>query len=456
MSNIDKVSVKGEFFNIVSPSAFGDYIETIGGACTNPSGYAKDRIFLAKTNDVQNLYKATQAISFGANIVVGTNCEKTSLSEVIATSGGASSADQVSYDNSTSGLTADDVQEAIDEVNGKTNTNANNISSLNSALTNKAYLTDDTTETTLASDDVLPFYDTSATAKRKMTVDKFVGQTVSNPNLLDNPWLTVNQRGQTSYTNVNTPTLDRIYIRVTTQIDIISGGIRVTNLRSDGPSWFGQRMPYDDMQKLLGKTLTASLLTTDGEIISWSFILDSNAANSDVYTTQGGVDFNFRREWSGTSYFLFNIWIQDHNDYLDVRAIKLELGSVSTLAMDTEPNYATELLKCQRYYVRLNSNNGSLVTGMCINSNSHSNRFALSLPTVMRTTPTLSYSNLSDFKVTRSDGASGVVPTAINKLGSQFGTIMAVEFIATGASAGEPVVLYTVNNTGYLNFSADL
>ena len=134
MSNIDKVSVKGEFFNIVSPSAFGDYIETIGGACTNPSGYAKDRIFLAKTNDVQNLYKATQAISFGANIVVGTNCEKTSLSEVIATSGGASSADQVSYDNSTSGLTADDVQEAIDEVNGKTNTNANNISSLNSAL----------------------------------------------------------------------------------------------------------------------------------------------------------------------------------------------------------------------------------------------------------------------------------------------------------------------------------
>lgn len=137
MSNIDKVSVKGEFFNIVSPSAFGDYIETIGGACTNPSGYAKDRIFLAKTNDVQNLYKATQAISFGANIVVGTNCEKTSLSEVIATSGGASSADQVSYDNSTSGLTADDVQEAIDEVNGKTNTNANNISSLNSALSNE-------------------------------------------------------------------------------------------------------------------------------------------------------------------------------------------------------------------------------------------------------------------------------------------------------------------------------
>ena len=158
MSNIDKVSVKGEFFNIVSPSAFGDYIETIGGACTNPSGYAKDRIFLAKTNDVQNLYKATQAISFGANIVVGTNCEKTSLSEVIATSGGASSADQVSYDNSTSGLTADDVQEAIDEVNGKTNTNANNISSLNSALTNEVV-----TRTKLGGHNLLPNYGVSLT-----------------------------------------------------------------------------------------------------------------------------------------------------------------------------------------------------------------------------------------------------------------------------------------------------
>ena len=34
------------------------------------------------------------------------------------------------------------------------------------------------------------------------------------------------------------------------------------------------------------------------------------------------------------------------------KAIKLEFGTVSTLGMDTAPNYATELLKCQRYFFR--------------------------------------------------------------------------------------------------------
>lgn len=154
MGNVDKVQVKGEFYNIVSPSAFGDYIETIGGACTNPSGYAKDDVFLALNNDVQNLYQATQAIAFAANIVVGTNCQQTSLKEVIKNSGGASSADHVSYNNSLSGLAADDVQEAIDEVAG-------DVSSLNSALSNKENAPTVLTQTLAASATTLTFTDAS-------------------------------------------------------------------------------------------------------------------------------------------------------------------------------------------------------------------------------------------------------------------------------------------------------
>jgi hypothetical protein len=44
---------------------------------------------------------------------------------------------------------------------------------------------------------------------------------------------------------------------------------------------------------------------------------------------------------------------------LTIRAVKLELGSVSTLAMDTAPNYATELAKCQRYFQRIGKNSSS-------------------------------------------------------------------------------------------------
>lgn len=136
MANIDKVSVKNTVYNIVSPAVVSDYIEVIGGACTKPDGYVEDEVILAKQNDVQLLFKATQDIAFGANIVENTNCVRTTLEEVLKNAGGgggASSADQVSYDNSDSGLEAENVQEAVDELA----TNAGTASSQIQTLTNK-------------------------------------------------------------------------------------------------------------------------------------------------------------------------------------------------------------------------------------------------------------------------------------------------------------------------------
>lgn len=135
MANIDKVSVKNTVYNIVSPAVVSDYIEVIGGACTKPDGYEEDEVILAKQNDVQLLFKATQDIAFGANIVENTNCVRTTLEEVLKNAGGgggASSADQVSYDNSDSGLEAENVQEAVDELA----TNAGTASSQIQTLTN--------------------------------------------------------------------------------------------------------------------------------------------------------------------------------------------------------------------------------------------------------------------------------------------------------------------------------
>lgn len=136
MANIDKVSVKNTVYNIVSPAVVSDYIEVIGGACTKPDGYVEDEVILAKQNDVQLLFKATQDIAFGANIVENTNCVRTTLEEVLKSAGGgggASSADQVSYDNSDSGLEAENVQEAVDELA----TNAGTASSQIQTLTNQ-------------------------------------------------------------------------------------------------------------------------------------------------------------------------------------------------------------------------------------------------------------------------------------------------------------------------------
>ena len=126
-------------------------------------------------------------------------------------------ADQIDYDNTTSGLTATDVQAAIDEVASE---KANKVSSATSghlagldgngnltdsgvvasnviekvttatgllkddgtvdttayAPSNKAYLTDDTAETTIDDTDYFPFYDSSVTAKRKTLFSSIVNK----------------------------------------------------------------------------------------------------------------------------------------------------------------------------------------------------------------------------------------------------------------------------------------
>lgn len=90
-------------------------------------------------NDI--LYKATAAIAVGDTIVPNTNCSATNvMTEVTAASTPQSvTAADVTYDNTTSGLTADDVQEAIDEIV----TSISNIS----GLTEVASVTGDGTKT---------------------------------------------------------------------------------------------------------------------------------------------------------------------------------------------------------------------------------------------------------------------------------------------------------------------
>ena len=80
MDNIlDHVVVQGQSYDIVSPTAFGNYIETIGSACINPDGYAQGSTFLAKLGNEQFYYEATAAITQGSAISEGTNCKRTTV-----------------------------------------------------------------------------------------------------------------------------------------------------------------------------------------------------------------------------------------------------------------------------------------------------------------------------------------------------------------------------------------
>lgn len=459
MANIDKVSVKNTVYNIVSPAVVSDYIEVIGGACTKPDGYVEDEVILAKQNDVQLLFKATQTIAFGANIVENTNCVRTTLEEVLKNAGGgggASSADQVSYDNSDSGLEAENVQEAVDELA----TNAGTASSQIQTLTNEAYLTGDTTENSLAENDVIPFYDTSASAKRKTTFSNLFGQMVSNRNLLDNPFFTINQRGASSYDASTSAkyTLDRWW-SIFANVEVTEDGVVLSSPSGLAYAAF-LRQAIIGEKALRGKKCTFSIDVAEITGTCNISIIKATGMNAGQvsigvldFTTTGihTLTVTIPDDAESNTYPYLMVAISAKNigiSSLKIRSAKFEEGEHSTLALDAEPNYATELLKCQRYFVRLH--NESIGNGMVDGANSCA--CVVPVPVPMRATPSLTLNGV--IGVGLDDGTFGSL-TSITSWDDS--GITCVGFSGSGIThaAGSSLRLFLTNDNS-LDISADL
>lgn len=235
-----------------------------------------------------------------------------------------------------------------------------------------------------------------------------VGPQSSNRNLLDNPWFTVNQRGQSSYvSNNNTYTVDRwdnIYPRDLT-VDVTDDGVTLTSGSTTGassPVSFTQRIEGEVFKKLIGKTITLSVMLSDGTIKSATATVPLS-----ILTSPDDIIFeNLNGNWKMSVYGRVtglgsNVQINCYapNSSLSVRAMKLEVGSVSTLALDTAPNYAEELLKCQRYYVPIAT--GLNYAGI-FNSTTQV-KFNVPVPVKMRTTPTVT--GITNMSMSHQSGA---------------------------------------------------
>lgn len=110
MRDIGSANVQGTLYDLLSPRVVGDYIENIGAACQNPDGYAANKIFVAYDSSMnQHLYKTTAQITQGTQIT-SSNCEQTSLSELLSGSGSSSSLEDLS-DTDISSKTAGDIVE---------------------------------------------------------------------------------------------------------------------------------------------------------------------------------------------------------------------------------------------------------------------------------------------------------------------------------------------------------
>ena len=130
---------------------------------------------------------------------------------------------EIDYDNTLSGLTADNVQDAIDE-----------------------------------------------------TVEEIgdVRDNLTNPNLLDNPWFTVNQRGASSYTGTGVYTVDRWKINDGNYtVGVSNDVVTLTKENNTTASEFVEYFEKERLAELEGKPITLSVMLSDGTIHSATAIM---------------------------------------------------------------------------------------------------------------------------------------------------------------------------------------
>lgn len=163
----------------------------------------------------------------------------------------------------------------------------------------------------------------------------YLGPKFSNPNLLINPDFRVNQRGSANYTS-NGYTVDRWKVNNGTVKASLSG-VTVT-LNNKGQF-------IQQFESTLSGTYTATIkvtsITGDCVLFIGSHSLQLNKAGTFTITENGSISgISLYKNTAGTC-------------TINVEYIKLEQGTVATPFV--APNYATELAKCQRYFMYLPS-----------------------------------------------------------------------------------------------------
>lgn len=215
--------------------------------------------------------------------------------------------------------------------------------------------------------------------------------TYTRPNLLDNPWFQVNQRGKSSYTGA-VYGVDRWVSRSNT-ITVTVNSNRSITVKNNGTSaaYFSQYI--EDGVLPAGKyTLSVNVLsaagtpTSSGNYCSAYLVYGSDPSfSSNVNVTSSGAKIysTALNPTGNVSRVQFTI---SAGCSITMKAVKLEIGSVSTLANDIPPGYGEQLARCQRYYQRIANISASskALLGQAFATTATLASIILPLPTAMR------------------------------------------------------------------------
>lgn len=249
-------------------------------------------------------------------------------------------------------------------------------------------------------------------------IDEYLGKAKngSNPNLLDNWYFVgggtgdgvfpVNQRGNTTYTQ------GAGMLKVVDRWQLTRGTATLTGngltLKWGGSSVGGtggilRQAIYGT--PFTGKTVTLSLLYGNSPPLS---VTTTMTENTNVYS-------------SVVDNVLLHIFVINGNTLIDIErrsetavtliAAKLELGDTQTLAhqengvwvLTAIPNYAEELLKCQRYLFLLSRYNATRATAV----RSDHVYFSIPIPVQLAKQPTLINESYLSVQAVTGSGASG-------------------------------------------------
>ena len=269
----------------------------------------------------------------------------------------------------------------------------------------------------------------------------------SNRNLLDNPWWgsgeVINQRGQTTLTTNATYFVDRwkSQIDAGSSLDLTSDGIKFTRSTN---TYVGLYQVVPLMASLVGKVSAASVLLSDGTIVSGSGTLTASGTTNYTSTSDAiaitATPTNSR------------LYVRNYGNTVTVRAVKLELGAYSTLLNDVAPNYEEELAKCQHYFLRLYPNSSAIrPIGLGIaNLTSHCS-VLVPTPVTMRTVSSVAMN--STFSLYGNGSSYSVSSMSVSNTHNN-GVIL--DCSSSGLTANHIYGLTSTSLTSYIDFNADL
>lgn len=277
---------------------------------------------------------------------------------------------------------------------------------------------------------------TALTDAQRLQGRENIKATSHNYNLLDNSWFLVNQRSAGTISSNSTYGADR-WVSVSGTNTFSNSGVAIgtstANIQQRGVSL------------TTGETYTFSALLSNGTIYSGTkTIADGNSTTT--FLSNSVLELDYFGGQSPKNIRVYNTG----SSVLNIRAVKLELGSFSTLANDTPPDYGTELAKCRYYFRRIQVTSAVGIGLAYASSTTRADWLDYTQGTPMRPTssPTVTFSGTINLYNGSNHAVSSVYAIAN-------GTQYNLRLDTTGLTANQPIMV-SAGGAAYIDISHDL